>query len=439
MGSVFVPPLPMKISISCFSRFFATRMLILVTVFSVSFLIPDEASAITPTTLTLQAGDYTETLSSLDISRFMHLDTRMKYAFLKKSEIENVSFCPTTKLFCTFSLSRSFRHTLHIVTESTPDEKAIRIFIANLAEKVTQDPVDVKFSVVDGQVVVAEPEKMGRRLKEEKSVALLTNVLRNAENAIIKVSLPTEVTAPKLVASDRERLGLRELVGEGHTNFTGSPKNRIYNIKRALEQFQNIIIAPNEEFSFVKYLGDVDGEHGYLPELVIKNNQTTPEFGGGICQVSTTVFRAAIYSGMKITARRNHAYPVRYYTPYGMDATVYIPKPDLTFINNTPGAVLIQSTIDGNELTFRFYGTKDGRTVTIDGPHILSRGGDGSMKTVFSQEVNNKSGENFIRDSFWSNYKSPSLFPHPDQDTTLTSKPKGWSEKEWSKYKDIHP
>ncbi|MEI8096612.1 MAG: VanW family protein, partial [Candidatus Moraniibacteriota bacterium] len=254
-----------------------------------------------------------------------------------------------------------------------------------------------------------------------------------------KISLPTEVTAPKLMTSDRERLGLKELVGEGRTNFAGSPKNRVYNINRALEQFQNIIIAPNEEFSFVKYLGDVDGEHGYLPELVIKNNETIPEFGGGICQVSSTVFRAAIYSGMKITARRNHAYPVRYYTPYGMDATVYVPKPDLTFINNTPGAVLVQSTVEGSNLTFRFYGTKDGRTVTIDGPHILERGLDGSMKTVFSQEVNNANGENFIRDSFWSNYKSPSLFPHPGQEPNLTTKPKGWSEKEWVAYKKIHP
>ncbi len=439
MESVFVPLPPMKISTSRFSRFSATRALVLATFFGVSFLIPDKASAITPTTLTLQAGDYTETLSSLDISHFMHLDTRMRYTSLKKSEVENVNFCPTEKLFCAFSLSRSFHHNLHIVTGSTPDEEAIKTFIANLGEKVTQDPVDVKFSVVDGQVVVAEPEKMGRRLKEEESVALLIHVLQNSENEIAKISLPTEVTAPKLVASDRERLGLRELVGEGHTNFAGSPKNRIYNIRRALEQFQDIIIAPNEEFSFVKYLGDVDGEHGYLPELVIKNNQTTPEFGGGICQVSTTVFRAAIYSGMKITARRNHAYPVRYYTPYGMDATVYIPKPDLTFVNNTPGAVLVQSTINGNELTFRFYGTKDGRTVTVDGPHILERGGDGSMKTVFSQEVTDKNGENFIRDSFWSNYKSPSLFPHPGQETTLTSKPKGWSEKEWNEYKKTHP
>ena len=183
----------------------------------------------------------------------------------------------------------------------------------------------------------------------------------------------------------------------------------------------------------------MDGEHGYLPELVIKNNQTTPEFGGGICQVSTTVFRAAIYSGLKITERHNHAYPVSYYKPYGMDATIYIPKPDLKFTNNTPGAIFVQSTIEGNDLIFDFFGSKDGRTVTVDGPHTLAWNPDGSMKTVFTQAVSNADGQNFIRDSFYSNYKSPSLFPHPGQEPVYTSKPSGWSDRQWKEYKALHP
>jgi vancomycin resistance protein YoaR len=428
----------MKISALRNTNFFLPKVLLLV-VLGVLFFHGKATLAVTPTSLTLQAGDYAQTLSALDIDRFMHLDTRFRYFPTRDSEIEDRTFCPVSKLFCAFSLSRALQSHLHTALVSTPDTDAIEAFIGDFSQKVTQDPVDVQFSVADGKVIIAVPEKEGRRLDEEASITLLIRALQNPETEKLKVTLPTEITQPKLVSSDRERLGLRELVGEGHTNFAGSPKNRIYNIKRALEQFQNIVIAPNEEFSFVKYLGDVDGEHGYLPELVIKNNQTTPEFGGGICQVSTTVFRAAIYSGMKITARRNHAYPVRYYTPYGMDATVYVPKPDLSFINNTPGAILVQSEIIGNELTFRFYGTKDGRTTTIDGPHILSRGGDGSMKTVFSQLVTDASGKDIINDSFWSNYKSPSLFPHPGQEPNLTSKPDGWSEKEWVAYKKIHP
>lgn len=177
-----------------------------------------------------------------------------------------------------------------------------------------------------------------------------------------------------------------------------------------MEQFQSLIIAPGEEFSFVEHLGEVDEVNGYLPELVIRNNKTEPEFGGGVCQVSSTVFRAAIYSGMKITERRNHSYPVQYYLPYGMDATIYIPKPDFKFLNNTGNAVMMQSVIEGTKLTFRFFGTKDGRDVSIDGPYILERNTDGSMKTTFTQVVKSASGQEIIRDEFKSNYSHRAYF-----------------------------
>lgn len=407
-------------------------------VLGVSAFSPHAVSAAIPETLVLQAADYTETLSPLDIARFMKLETRMRYAPPLRSEIEDTSFCPTDRTLCDFSLSRTFRTRLHVTTLSEPDTRALETFLKELAEKIVQDPVDVKFSVKDDRVIIAEPEKLGRRLKQEESLAIMKRALDTTTVSTVSITLPTEITQPKLVASDRERLGLKELIGEGRTNFKGSPKNRVYNIKRSLEQFQNLIIAPGEEFSFVDHLGEVDGEHGYLPELVIKYNRTEPEFGGGICQVSSTVFRAAIFSGMKITQRRNHAYPVKYYAPYGMDATIYIPKPDLAFRNNTPGAVLMQSTIEDTELTFRFYGTKDGRAVKIDGPHILESNPDGSMKTVFSQSVTDKEGTNIINDSFWSNYKSPSLFPHPG-DEKYTEKPDGWSKRQWDDYKKINP
>jgi vancomycin resistance protein YoaR len=199
-----------------------------------------------------------------------------------------------------------------------------------------------------------------------------------------------------------------------------------------------VLIAPGEEFSFVDRLGPVDGEHGYLPELVIKNNRTEPEFGGGICQVSSTFFRAAFNSGFKITERRNHAYPVQYYRPYGMDATIYIPKPDLKFRNNTSGYVLLQPKVEGFNLIVQAFGSNDGRSVTIDGPHILERRDDGGMRTLFTQTVKDASGETIIEDNFFSNYKSPSLFPHPGEEV-LTVKPKDWSEREWKEYLRTRP
>ncbi|MBI2439176.1 MAG: VanW family protein [Candidatus Moranbacteria bacterium] len=398
---------------------------------------PLPVSAALPGPITLKAGEYQEALSLEDISRFTHLDTKIVRSPKIRSEIEDISHCPHAYFFCEFSLSRHAHERVINILTSTVDTLALENFITELKEKTLQEPSDARFGVVDGKVVITTPEKNGYRLKEKEAMVLLLDFFQTADLEKKTIVLPTEIIKPKLTADDRERLGLHELIGEGKTDFRGSPKNRIYNIKRALQQFENIIIAPGEEFSFVKYLGEVDGEHGYLPELVIKHNETVPEFGGGICQVSSTVFRAAIHSGMKITERRNHAYPVRYYRPYGMDATIYIPKPDLAFVNNTPGAILMQPTIEGTELTFRFYGTKDGRAVSIDGPHVLQSNPDGSMKTVFSQLVTDTSGNIIINDSFWSNYKSPALFPHPGEEP-LKEKPSNWSKKQWEDYKKIH-
>ena len=185
----------------------------------------------------------------------------------------------------------------------------------------------------------------------------------------------------------------------------------------------------------MEILGEVDEEHGWRPELVIRNNKTEPEYGGGICQVSTTLFRAAVFSGMKITMRQAHSYPVKYYEPIGFDASVYVPMPDFRFINNTPGHILIQGEMKGSQLIFRIYGTNDGRKVTVEDPRTLEKNEeDGTIKTVFRQTVTDAQGNVFINKEFFSVYDNPKNYPKPE-DIDLTEKPKGWSEKQWKEYK----
>jgi vancomycin resistance protein YoaR len=113
---------------------------------------------------------------------------------------------------------------------------------------------------------------------------------------------------------------------------------------------------------------------------------------------------------------------------------VYIPKPDLMFLNDTPNYILIQTRIEGAQLFFDFFGTSDGRQAKIVGPTILERGGDGSMKTVAYQEIYGADGNLIRKDTFKSNYKSPSLYPHPGEEK-VTEKPADWSSKEWKAYK----
>jgi vancomycin resistance protein YoaR len=401
-------------------------------------MLPLKAEAY-PKTVIVNAGDYAETVTPSTVSSWYTLETSLSADIAKTSEIENTGFCPTDPLYCDFSMSQMTRTHIRVTLQSQLNEDAVRSFADGLSAKIDQAPVNATFSAdATGNITVASPEQQGRSLDTDTAADILIKTLRDSEDgSTVRAEFTTKVSEPDIKANDLDRLGLKKLIGEGVTDFKGSTKNRIYNITRALEQFENALIAPGEDFSFVTKLGEVDGDHGYLPELVIKDNQTLPEFGGGICQVSSTVFRAAINSGLKITERRNHAYPVHYYYPYGMDATVYVPKPDLRFTNNTPGYILMQSTITGTRLTFRFFGTDDGRTVTIDGPHILESNPDGSMKTVFTQTVKNKDDETIINDSFKSNYKSPSLYPHPgqQQETILTEKPDNWSKKQWEAYK----
>lgn len=304
-------------------------------------------------------------------------------------------------------------------------------------DELERDPINAKLGIGEGEKLTVIAEAVpGLQLNREESLPQMLSALETAGDNAVELQVETVLVPAKVSGKTITELGLHTKISEGKTDFRGSPKNRIFNIHRALEQFDGIVIPPGEEFSFVDYLGEVDGERGYLPELVIKNNKTEPEFGGGICQVSTTVFRAALYAGLEITERKNHAYPVQYYRPYGMDATIYIPRPDLKFKNNTPGYILVLPKINGTELIFTFYGTDDNRTTTIDGPHILESNPDGSMRTIFTQTVKKEDGQTIVNATFPSNYKSPHLFPHPG-DEVLTEKPKNWSSRQWKEYKAL--
>ncbi|MFH0969072.1 MAG: VanW family protein [Patescibacteria group bacterium] len=386
--------------------------------------------------LSVAVGDQKEIISRAQLEGLILTELSLKINSAKRSEIENINYCPTSKPACKLLSSINRMLFLRKETKFFPDKQKIEIFVNSISEKFDRDPVDAKFKLEGDGTVSFTPEQEGLMIKPEESIVVLSeNLISSGDFKETKeISLPYETTDPKVKTSDVNNLGINTIIGEGKSNFRGSPKNRIFNINVAIKKFNGVLIKLGEEFSFVETLGPVDEEHGYAPELVIKKDKTEPEFGGGICQVSTTAFRAAINSGLEITARRNHAYPVAYYNPQGMDATVYIPRPDLRFINNTPNNILIQTKIEGTILTFQFFGTDDGRKVEIIGPKVIERNPDGSMKATFTQKVTDKDGNLIINDVFNSNYDSPSKYPHPGEEK-ITSKPKGWSDNEWKKYK----
>lgn len=219
----------------------------------------------------------------------------------------------------------------------------------------------------DGKLTL-EDGKLKEFVAPVEGVGLDTNatiwaIYTGWENGSSTIPLVLERKVPKILGEDAERMGIRESLGVGRSNFSGSPKNRRFNIALGAKKVNGSIIAPDEEFSLLKTLGKVDGVNGWLPELVIKDNKTTPEFGGGLCQIGTTVFRTTLSSGLPITERRNHSYRVRYYEPAGTDATIYEPSPDYKFKNDTGHWILATTLNTGNDLIFTFWGTRDGRTV----------------------------------------------------------------------------
>jgi len=204
----------------------------------------------------------------------------------------------------------------------------------------------------------------------DEVTAAINNPVQLAEEGTF--NLDVLETAPEITIPDslKER-GVTDLLGYGYSDFSGSTYNRIHNINIGMETFNGTLVDQDSEFSFTALMGPIDESQNYLPELVILGDETIPEYGGGLCQVSSTMYRAALYLGLPITQRKNHSYAVSYYAypyGYGLDATVYSNEPNLKFQNDTEGAILIQGYTDGNSAYFVFYGTKDDREVQMEGP-----------------------------------------------------------------------
>jgi vancomycin resistance protein YoaR len=397
----------------------------------------DEIQKITGSPINFHLKDKTVIADKNALAGWLKIRPALRISADYSSEAENVNFIPTddpaAKIYFRFLGLQRDRSHIRISTSLALEADQLKNYLDKLKNDTRIDPQNAKLSFEDGNVGAFSLSKDGYEIDTEKGFEKISKTL--AGNPLAKdIELDTNVLKPEITSTSLDKYGIKELIGEGVSNFRGSPKNRIHNVTVGASKFNGVLIKPGEEFSFIKTLGPVDASTGYLPELVIKTDKTVPEFGGGMCQVSTTMFRAALNTGLKITARTNHAYPVQYYAPQGLDATVYIPKPDLMFVNDTPNYILVQTRIEGTQLFFDFFGTSDGRQAKLVGPFVTERGDKGAMKTIVTQEIYGADGNLIRKAEFKSNYKSPSLYPHPGEEK-ITEKPSDWSAKEWKAYK----
>ncbi|MDD3002505.1 MAG: VanW family protein [Candidatus Shapirobacteria bacterium] len=249
----------------------------------------------------------------------------------------------------------------------------INKYIEKLNSTFKKEGTDAIFKMENNKVVEFIPAQNGITIKTDELASLINeslNKLINTEDLSEEITIPVTIAEPKIKNSDTNNLGINELLGQGISTFNHSSATRNINVKKGSSIVNNILVAPDTTFSFIKNLGEVSLKNGYANAYIIREGKTELDVGGGICQVSTTLFRAMLNAGLNIIQRQAHAYRVSYYeedSKPGFDATVFIPSPDLKFINDTGHYVLIRNIYDGDnkKLTYEIYGTSDGRKTEI--------------------------------------------------------------------------
>ncbi len=254
-------------------------------------------------------------------------------------------------------------------------EKIQQFLEKEVVPKINREAEDARLSIEGSKVSVWQSGQDGLQVNLEQTSERIAQWPASAKASAGKpepIEIVVDTVASGATDATADELGLKEIIGTGTSKFAGSPANRRHNIKTGANALHGLLIKPGEEFSLLKALGEIDGRNGYLQELVIKEGKTIPEYGGGLCQIGTTMFRATFNSGLPVTQRKNHSYRVVYYEPAGTDATIYDPAPDYRFLNDTGHYILIQARMGTNELSFDFWGTKDERKVEFTKPVIYN-------------------------------------------------------------------
>lgn len=244
-------------------------------------------------------------------------------------------------------------------------------YVTMLEDTYNRQSQNAKFEVVDGKVKEFAPSKDGLVIIGGETKRLILDALPTlSHDKSLQVVAVLELTPPEVSTADVNKLGIEKRIGKGESYYAHSIPGRVHNVGLTSSRVSGALIPPGEEFSFNEVVGEISGATGYAPAYVIKNGRTELGDGGGVCQVSTTVFRAALSAGLPITERWAHAYRVGYYEQQsepGIDATIYSPSKDLRFLNDTPGHILVQAINDPKtlHLSIEIYGTDDGRVSEI--------------------------------------------------------------------------
>lgn len=271
---------------------------------------------------------------------------------------------------------------LSLVTSYTYSKDNLKDKLAPIQKEIFQPAVNAQFAVENNRVVTFVQSQNGKTIDfdkvSEKIEGQIPHMLTSSKSRTFSYNLPIKTLIPAVTTEKANNMGIVEVIGVGRSNFFHSIPNRVHNVSLAASRINGILVPPGETFSFNKAIGDISKFSGFKEAYVIQNGKTVLGDGGGVCQVSTTLFRAVLDAGLPIVERHAHAYRVGYYeqnSDPGLDATIYTPSVDFRFKNDTGHHILIQSFLDPTELslTFTFYGTNDGREVAVTKPILTSQ------------------------------------------------------------------
>ena len=264
-------------------------------------------------------------------------------------------------------------------------------YFAQLRKRVNEPARDATWTPIDGGKVQLVAAQLGTALDIERSAQLLLAAAERTQNRV--ATLATQPSAPERSTAQAKAMGITGTVGSYETFYSGVP-NRLHNVQLVARLIDGKLIAPNETFSFNQATGERTAAKGFRVAPVIINGEVTTGLGGGVCQVSTTVFNAAFEAGLPITSRTNHALYISHY-PLGRDATVDYPDVDLKFVNDTGHWLLLRTFVGSDSLSVVLYGTPVHRRVEAIAQPLVVTGKLPVKKTV---DATLKKGEVVVDD-----------------------------------------
>jgi vancomycin resistance protein YoaR len=294
-------------------------------------------------------------------------------------------------------------------------------FFRRFRAEVDHPPRDARFIVMPSDRITVAPAQPGLQLDVDAAAKAILAAALSPTDRVARLKVAT--AKPERSTREARAMGITGRVA-GYTTYYGGDANRIHNVQLVARLVDGALIAPNATFSFNDTTGERSADKGFLEAPVIINGELQTGLGGGVCQVSTTVFNAAFEAGLPIVSRTNHALYISHY-PQGRDATVNYPDTDLKFTNDTGHWLLVRAFVGASALTVKLYGTPQGRRVEAEtapleetgpvtekgiadptmwvGTKILEESGQPSRKTSVTRRVYSRNGK-LLSETTWSSY-----------------------------------